>query len=167
MIPCFFISARIALILFFKSVPVSVDKSAIKAICFTPPSVVLFAAGRVYVAPGSPFAPFKFLKAKLNTFAVFAPLAVTVTDGTPVFASTVAVGVPNPAAAPGAPTCSFYTLLQLVHLSAVITSPSLHVVGVYAITHTSYFALPTFAFPIFPLPTKARSSGGAIPPPTL
>ena len=114
--------------------------SGTKVDCFTPPNVVLFAAGRVYVAPGSPFAPFKFLKAKLNTFAVFAPLAVTVTDGTPVFASTVAVGVPNPAAAPGAPTCSFFTpCSSLFIFSAVITSPSLHVVGVYAIFTHSLF----------------------------
>ena len=55
------------------------------------------------VAPVSPFCPFKFLKAKLNTFAVFEPDDVIVTDGVPTLASTVAVGVPNPAAAPVGP----------------------------------------------------------------
>ena len=55
------------------------------------------------VAPRAPVAPFRFLNAKLNTFAVLLPVAVTVTEGVPTFASTVAVGVPNPAAAPVAP----------------------------------------------------------------
>lgn len=55
------------------------------------------------LGPVSPFCPFKFLKAKLNTFAVFAPDAEIVTDGVPTLASTVAVGVPKPAAAPVSP----------------------------------------------------------------
>ena len=48
-------------------------------------------------------APFRFLNAKLNTFAVLLPDAVTVTLGVPTLASTVAVGVPKPAAAPAGP----------------------------------------------------------------
>ena len=53
--------------------------------------------------PVSPFCPLRFLNVKLNTFAVLSPEAVTVTDGVPTLASTVAVGVPNPAAAPVCP----------------------------------------------------------------
>ena len=48
-------------------------------------------------------APLRFLNAKLKTLAVFGPDAVTVTAGVPTLASTVAVGVPKPAAAPAAP----------------------------------------------------------------
>lgn len=43
------------------------------------------------------------MNAKLNTFAVFEPDAVTVTEGVPTVLVTEAVGVPNPAAAPVAP----------------------------------------------------------------
>ena len=43
------------------------------------------------------------MNAKANTLAVSSPLAVTVTLGTPVALSIVAVGVPKPAAAPVAP----------------------------------------------------------------
>lgn len=43
------------------------------------------------------------MNAKLNTFAVFEPDAVTVTEGVPTVLVTEAVGVPNPAAAPWAP----------------------------------------------------------------
>ena len=43
------------------------------------------------------------MNAKLNTFAVFEPDAVTVTEGVPTVLVTEAVGVPNPAAAPAGP----------------------------------------------------------------
>jgi hypothetical protein len=51
----------------------------------------------------APVAPLRLRYAKANTFAVSGPLAVTVTSGVPVLASTVAVGVPKPAAAPVGP----------------------------------------------------------------
>ena len=48
--------------------------------------------------PFSPGAPLRFLKSKLNTFSVSGPLEETVTEGTPVLLSTVAVGLPRPEA---------------------------------------------------------------------
>lgn len=53
--------------------------------------------------PVAPVAPFRLVNAKSNTFAVFEPDAVTVTEGTPTVLDTVAVGVPKPAAAPAGP----------------------------------------------------------------
>ena len=64
-------------------------------------------------SPLSPLAPLRFLKAKLKTFAVSAPDAVTVTLGVPVFASTDAVGVPNPAAVPWLPCDPFEPFLTV------------------------------------------------------
>ncbi len=64
-------------------------------------------------------------------------------------------------AAPGVPTCSFFTpCSSLFIFSAVITSHrsmSLCICHFYSLLIHSDF--PTFAFPIFPLPIKARSSG--------
>ena len=60
----------------------------------------------VNVVPSAPFVPgwpFRFLNSKSNTFDVLGPLAVIVTEGVPTFASTEAVGVPKPAAAPTGP----------------------------------------------------------------
>ena len=74
------------------------------------------------LGPVSPFCPFKFLKAKLNTFAVFAPDAVIVTDGLPTLASTVAVGVPNPAAAPVSPLGPWGPLILI--LVGLVNPPS-------------------------------------------
>ena len=54
------------------------------------------------LGPAAPVAPFRFLKAKLKTLEVLPPVAVTVTAGVPTLPSTVAVGVPKPAAAPSA-----------------------------------------------------------------
>ena len=55
------------------------------------------------LSPLSPFAPLRFLKANAKVLAVLVPPGVTVTLGVPTLASTVAVTVPNPAAAPVAP----------------------------------------------------------------
>ena len=74
------------------------------------------------LSPLSPFSPFKFLNSKLNTFAVSSPLAITVTEGVPILASTVAVGVPNPAdtpGVPGAPSCPSVPLVPSAPFSPV------------------------------------------------
>ena len=55
---------------------------------------------RPALLPGSPL---MFVNAKEKTLAVSGPEAVTVTEGVPTLPSTVADGVPKPAAAPGAP----------------------------------------------------------------
>ena len=86
---------------FASTVAVGVPKPA--AVPVAPVSPLSPFAPCAPVSPLSPFAPLRFLKAKLNTFAVLPPEAVTVTEGVPTFASTVAVGVPKPAAVPVAP----------------------------------------------------------------
>ena len=60
--------------------------------------------------------------ANANTFAVFAPLAVTSTVGCAVLESdvAVAVGVPNPAAAPGSPFWTVAAMTFVPSLPSVI-----------------------------------------------
>ena len=65
-----------------------------------------------------------------NTFDVFAPLAVTSTVGCAVLESdvAVAVGVPNPAAAPGSP---FWTVAEMTFVPSLPSVIEMSVVGVH------------------------------------
>lgn len=58
-----------------------------------PFAVVVATAVVVALTPGSPFAPFRFLNAKVKLGLVFVPLLVTVTLGVPVELFTVADAV--------------------------------------------------------------------------
>jgi len=61
----------------------------------------------VPAGPVAPVLPFKFLNANENVLAFEVPPNVTVTEGVPTFASTVALALVIVAAAPAAPVSPF------------------------------------------------------------
>ena len=72
---------------------VMLSNLVLSAALIKPFAVVVATAVVVALTPGSPFAPFRFLNAKVKLGLVFVPLLVTVTLGVPVELFTVADAV--------------------------------------------------------------------------